>query len=81
MQVKVKLFAAAKEKAGQGELELDLPAGATVAELRAAIIKNYPQLSQLAAHAMWAINTTYANDQATIAPKSEIALIPPVSGG
>jgi molybdopterin converting factor subunit 1 len=81
MIVRVKLFAAAKEKAGQGELELDLPTGATVADLRAAIAKNHPQLAQLAAHAMWAINTTYANDQTPITPNSEIALISPVSGG
>ncbi len=81
MHVRVKLFAAAKEKAGQHELELELPTGATVADLRAAIAKNHPQLAQLAAHAMWAINTTYATDQTPITLSSEIALIPPVSGG
>jgi molybdopterin converting factor subunit 1 len=81
MTVRVKLFAAAKDRAGRDELKIELPPGATIANLRDAIAKAHPALAPIITHAMWAIDTTYANEATTITEQHEIALIPPVSGG
>lgn len=81
MRVRVQLFAAARDKAGTSTVELDLPQDATVAVLRSSLVAACPQLRDIAARAMLAIDTDYARDDATVHPSSEIALIPPVSGG
>ena len=81
MKVRVKLFAAAKELAGRDELELELRNGATVADVRAAVEQNFDALRRILRHAMWAVDGQYANNDARITERSEVALIPPVSGG
>lgn len=81
MNVRIKLFAAAKETVGADQLAIDVPPGATIADARAAIIAAVPQLQQIITHSLWAIGTEYVNDNTTISEKSDIALIPPVSGG
>ncbi len=81
MNVRVKLFAIAKELAGSSELSVELPPGATIRDLRNAIVIATPPLSRIAPHAMWAVDTQYASDDIPLNEKSEVALIPPVSGG
>jgi molybdopterin converting factor subunit 1 len=81
MTVRVKLFAVAKERAGRDELPIDLPSGATIADLRHAAATTCPALATLLPHALWAVDKSYANDKTTLTEQSEIALIPPVSGG
>lgn len=81
MRVRVKLFAAAKELAGCDELAVDVPSGATVAELRETVVAQYPQLNTVVSHALWAVDAEYANDNMLLNEHSNIALIPPVSGG
>lgn len=81
MNVRVKLFAVAKQRVGQSEIEVELPADATVRQLRGAIVEQYPPLADVLAHARLAVNSEYAADAAVISPTAEIAVIPPVSGG
>ena len=81
MKVQVKLFAAARELAGSDKVELDVPDRATLADLRAALATEFPALQKLLPHTLWAINAEYARDDSIINEHSEIALIPPVSGG
>ena len=81
MTVRVKLFAVAKELAGCDELSVELPLGSTIHDLRAAIVAVAPPLSRIVPHAMWAVNAEYANDSTRLSEQSEVALIPPVSGG
>ncbi len=81
MIVTVKLFALARELVGRDELELELPDGATVADLRRELTTNQPRLGTLLAHAHFAVDSQYATDGTPIDSRSELALIPPVSGG
>lgn len=81
MKVRVKLFAVAKQKAGQDEIEVELPAAATVASLRAAVVEQYPALAEVIRHVRFAIDNEYAGDDLPLASSAEIAMIPPVSGG
>lgn len=81
MTVRVKLFAVARERVGNDELLVDLPPSATVADLKRAVATTSPALATILPHALWAVNAEYATDTTPITDKSEIALIPPVSGG
>jgi len=81
MTCTVKLFAAARQLAGAEEVTIELPEGATVAELRAALAEAHPALAELLPSAMIAVNTSYVANDAVVAAGSEIAVIPPVSGG
>ena len=81
MKVQVKLFAAAKQIVGQEAVEVELPAGATVGVLRAALARQFPPLAALVGRAMVSINLDYATDNTLVPPAAEIACIPPVSGG
>jgi molybdopterin converting factor subunit 1 len=81
MKVRVKLFAAAKELVGRNELELDLGDPATVADIRHAIEQAHPELHSILRHALWAVDAQYAGDQHAVTEYSDVALIPPVSGG
>jgi molybdopterin converting factor subunit 1 len=81
MRVRVRLFAAARQAAGASEIELDLPAAATVAELRAALADRIPALRPALGSLMIAVDAEYAPDDLPISPDAEVAAIPPVSGG
>jgi molybdopterin converting factor subunit 1 len=81
MRVRVKLFAVARELAGRGELELAVPDGATVAQVRQALVAAVPALGAVLPHALLAIDARYAGDASIVTEQSELAVIPPVSGG
>lgn len=80
-QVRVKLFAAAKQLACQEAVVVELPQLATIATLRAALAEQFPPLAPLIGRAMFSIDLDYATDKTAIPPHAEIACIPPVSGG
>jgi sulfur-carrier protein len=81
MKVRVKLFAAAKEFAGSDEVSVDVPNAATIADLRQAIVTSFPSLQKIVPHSLWAIGPEYVPDDTKLTAASDIALIPPVSGG
>jgi molybdopterin synthase catalytic subunit len=76
MTVRVRLFAALRERAGARELELDLPDGARVADA-------LERLASLAAGlpVVMAVNRVYAAPETVLHAGDELALVPPVSGG
>ena len=81
MKVRVRLFAAAKDLAGHDVLSLEVAERATVADVRTALLASAPALANIVPHALWAVDTQYALESTPITEQSEIALIPPVSGG
>lgn len=76
MQVRVRLFAGLRERAGASELELELPEGAVVAD---ALARMQPVTAGVPV--VMAVNREYAGDEQTLCAGDELALIPPVSGG
>jgi molybdopterin synthase catalytic subunit len=78
MRIQVLLFALFREQARQARLELDLPAGSTVADARALLEQRYPlQLSG----GLAAINQQLAQASDGLKDGDELAFLPPVSGG
>jgi molybdopterin synthase catalytic subunit len=82
MTVRVRLFAVLRERAGREEIELRLPAGATVAEALA-LLSRRPSLGdaleRLPVRA--AVNREFAAAETRLRAGDELALVPPVSGG
>ena len=76
MLVRVRLFAALRERAGSDEIELELPDGALVSDA-------LEQMGGLTrdVKAVMAVNKEYASHDTALHPDDELALIPPVSGG
>lgn len=81
MKLHVKLFAVARQRVGAGAIEVEVPAGSSVRDLRHALVEQHPQLGELARHVRFAVNSDYAGDCQVIAEGAEVAVIPPVSGG
>lgn len=81
MKVCIRLFAVAKELAGCDSILLDLPAGSTIAQLRARLAAEVPALASVLPQVLFAVGSDYAQEDAVISGESEVACIPPVSGG
>jgi len=81
MKIAVQMFAVARQLAGSDQVELELPAGATVRDLRRALAEEIPDLASWLSSVRFAIDSEYADEQQTLSAASEVACIPPVSGG
>lgn len=81
LQVRVRLFAMQREKAGTKELRLELPLGSTVEDAWAAVVEVVPALAPGRSSLRFAVNGDYSDPSRPLADGDEIACIPPVSGG
>ena len=81
MKLKIKLFAIAKQFAGQDELEVELQGDPTVGAIRTAMIERLPELASMGDTLRLAVNSDYADDATVVQATDELACIPPVSGG
>ena len=75
------LFGAAADRAGTREIELQVEAGLTLAELWPLIAERHPDLAPMRDTLAFAVNGEYARGDAGVSPGDEVAVLPPVSGG
>ena len=81
LQIRVRFFAAHRERLGTDHLSVDLPDGATVQDLALALVVRFPDLGQVIDTARFAVNREYAARSTILHDGDEVALIPPVAGG
>jgi molybdopterin converting factor subunit 1 len=81
MKLTIQMFAVARDLAGAASVEVEVPEGATVGDVRAALIARVPGLAAMQKHLMFAVNADYAQDTTFVPMGAEVACIPPVSGG
>jgi molybdopterin converting factor subunit 1 len=81
MIVHVRLFARLRDLAGAGALRVELPDGATVADLRRRLAADHPALAGLLQRSALAVDNDFADDSRVLSGDPEIAVLPPVSGG
>ncbi|MBP1689662.1 MAG: molybdopterin converting factor, subunit 1 [Deltaproteobacteria bacterium] len=79
MTVRVLFFAYLRERCGVREATIQLPEGATVADLWCALLARYDRLPAEAPR--FAVNRLYVDKAHPLHDDDELALIPPVSGG
>ena len=80
MNVRVRLFASAREAAGVGHLLLEVPETSTVKDALGVIVRAHPRLGEIGQMVL-ARNREYVGLDASLVDGDELALIPPVSGG
>lgn len=86
MSTRINLFGALREADPRGYVELDLPAGSTVAGLSAALVAHLaahaPAVSaSLLRHSVFATDTEILHDHCEVPAGVALAVLPPVSGG
>jgi molybdopterin converting factor subunit 1 len=79
--VSVRLFARLRDLTGAGELEREIPEGATVRAVWSALVTDFPSLAPYAGSISCAVNADYARMDAAVHDGDEVAFLPPVSGG
>lgn len=80
MSVTVLLFASYAEALGATSLAMELPAGATVADVLESL-RSRPGADRLPRAPLVAVNQHYARPSSPVAAGDEVAIIPPVAGG
>lgn len=80
MRLEVLLFAGARDAVGASRVALDLPVGATLGALAAALEAAHPGLAAVAG-VRFAVGERFADPSTTLHPGDVVAVIPPVSGG
>lgn len=83
MKVQVRYFASLREALGPGEA-VELPAGATVATLRDALLARGGRHAEALAPGRavrCAVDQVMGHESATLAEGAEVAFFPPVTGG
>ena len=81
MRVRLLAFASAADAVGGAEQDLELPAGTTVGGLRALLGARHPGLLPLLPRLAIAVGGEIVGDEAPVVDGTEVALLPPVSGG
>jgi len=81
MTITVHLFARAKDLAGAAAVPIDLPPGARVGDLKRRLAEEWPRLAGILERSALAVGDEFVDDTAELRPDSEVALLPPVSGG
>ena len=81
MRIRVRLFASLREAVGESEMEMELPEGATPAEVWRRLAAAHPALTGRQSRLAAAVNRRYAPFEGRLADGDEVVFIPPVSGG
>jgi molybdopterin synthase catalytic subunit len=79
MHVRILPFGVLKDSLGADPIGLDLPGGATVADLLARLGVNSPDVESLGIAV--SVNAEYAERNRVLRDNDEVGLLPPVSGG
>ena len=81
MTVTVKFWSYFKDHTECAETSLEPPAGATLGEAHAAVIAQFPVLSDMQSSTLKAVGVNYQPDEFLLSDDDEISLFPPVQGG
>ena len=81
MEIDVRFFALYRERAGTNTHRLQLPEGATVADLTGKVRQLFPRLAPPDVRIVVAVNADYAEPETVLHNGDDVCLIPPVSGG
>lgn len=81
MRVKLLFFATLRDRLGQKSLEIEIPEGMNVRQLKEFLAEQYPVLQESMKSVLVSMNREFAFDETPLCQDAEIAFFPPVSGG
>lgn len=79
--VTVLYFAQVGERLQREREQLELPEATSSGEILAALALRHPAAAELVAHSRLAVDCDFVDGAVRLHPGSEVAVIPPVSGG
>ena len=81
MKVKVRFFAALRDRVGSAEVIKDVAEGCTVGELWKALQRDHAKLAAVEMKLLYAVNRQYVKLDHVLEEDDEVVFVPPVSGG
>lgn len=81
IQLQIRTFAMVRHVLGTASLNLELPAGATVAQLLERLTADYPPIAPYLDRIVVTVNQQFVDRAQVLASEDEVAIFPPVSGG
>lgn len=81
INIQILFLGPASDFAGVDSLEIELPDDSTLSDLRSHLSDRFEHLKKALPTIRFAINESFAADDAALKDGDEVALIPPVSGG
>ncbi len=81
MKINVQLFAILREAAGASRFDLEVPAQTTARQVAQILAERFPKLRAYLPVLSFAVNGELVPAETLVPDASEVALLPPVSGG
>ena len=81
MRVEIQFFSRLKEIAGAAQIARELPDGARVSDLLAALYREFPGLEKWDTHLLVAVGVDYVAREHPLRDGDAVSIMPPVSGG
>ncbi len=81
MKVTVQFFSFLRQLTGQTEMPVELPAGATVADLLATLYRQHPRLREAEKTTLIAVGVEFAKSGEKLKDGDVVSLMPPLQGG
>lgn len=81
MKIAVQFYSQLKELAGGAEVEVEVPEGATVAELLARLYALHPGLEKWDRNILVGVGVEFVERDHVVQTNESIAIMPPVQGG
>lgn len=81
MKVTVQFFSFLRQLTGGHELQLELPAGATVGDLLAQVYRKFPRLVEAEKTMLIAVGVEFAGHKTVLRENDVVSLMPPLQGG
>jgi len=79
--VRVFFFSTIRARIGEKNIQVELPPGARVADLKEEIARLYPDAAATIANMLASVNQVFSDDSTEITDQSEVAFFPYVTGG
>lgn len=79
--VKIFLFSTIRARIGKKQLELELPAGSSVNDLKEVLADLYPEAAPTVHNMLASVDRVFSGDETIIPDRAEVAFFPHISGG
>jgi molybdopterin converting factor small subunit len=79
--VKILFFSTIRARIGKKELELKLPAGSSITDIKRILAEDYPDAAPTVMNMHTAVNQIFSRDNTIIPDKAVVAFFPQVTGG
>lgn len=81
ISVHVLFFATIREIVGEKEMDVQLPEGARVKDLKEKIVEKYPQAERAMGTMLTSVDHVFSDEDTVLEEGTEVAFFPHVSGG